>query len=114
MEIGRKVYYDKETGNVILVTGEMSGDVIETTTSQDFESYQALKERAPETVTWLKLGYGELSESFGQGIPSRVENGVLLFTYPAEPGEIVAPQPSLESRISDIEAVIDDILLGGA
>jgi hypothetical protein len=31
MQIGRKVYYDKQTGIVLVITSEMVGDVVETT-----------------------------------------------------------------------------------
>ncbi|WP_221807178.1 hypothetical protein [Paenibacillus illinoisensis] len=36
MEVGARIYYDKETGIVIQEVGECSGVVVETTTKQDF------------------------------------------------------------------------------
>lgn len=64
MRIGRKIYYDKATGNVLVDTGERSGNVVETTIVQDFAVYVALVERVPETVGVLQLQYGEHAENF--------------------------------------------------
>lgn len=44
MQIGRKIYYDNATGNVLVDTGEHSGDV-ETTQALDLTVYKALAER---------------------------------------------------------------------
>ncbi|WP_405175096.1 hypothetical protein MHI27_27475 [Paenibacillus sp. FSL H8-0261] len=35
MQIGRKIYYDNATGNVLVDTGERSSDVVETTQALD-------------------------------------------------------------------------------
>jgi len=65
MNIGRKIYFDKETGNVLIDTGERSGSVIETTQEQDFASYAVLSERVPSSVGVLSLTYGQDREKFG-------------------------------------------------
>ncbi|ASS76490.1 hypothetical protein CIG75_17010 [Tumebacillus algifaecis] len=72
MQIGRKIYYDKATGNVLVDTGERSGDVVETTIEQDFSSYVALAERVPATVGVLELPFGEFAENFAR-YPYRVQ-----------------------------------------
>jgi hypothetical protein len=64
MQIGRRIYYDKMTGNVIVDTGERSGCVVETTVEQDFQTYTALVERVPETVDWIQLEYGQFAQDF--------------------------------------------------
>ncbi|WP_431809871.1 DUF4376 domain-containing protein [Brevibacillus agri] len=66
MKIGRKIYYDKVTGNVLVDTGERVGAVVKTTIEQDFEVYVALSERVPETVGCLQLEYGQDSDKFAQ------------------------------------------------
>lgn len=111
-QIGRKVYYDKATGNVLLITSEMVGDVKETTTEQDFEIYEALKGRVPDTVGVIQLQYGELADSFARMTSVRVENGELIFTYqdPTQPTGETTPSPSLESRISAVEDAINSLL----
>lgn len=70
MNIGRRIYYDKATGNVIQDIVERSGDVTETTVEQDFESYVVLSERVPETVGYIELEHGlyaaDLNQAMGQ------------------------------------------------
>ncbi|MCI2201085.1 MAG: hypothetical protein LKK61_06990, partial [Clostridium sp.] len=66
-QIGRRIYYDKATGNVLLDTGEMQGSdgaLKETTVDQDFESYTVLSERNADTVGVIQLEYGDLSDKF--------------------------------------------------
>ncbi|MDT3416186.1 hypothetical protein QO009_002054 [Brevibacillus aydinogluensis] len=64
--IGRKIYYDKLTGNVLVDTGERAGFVRETTQEEDFQTYAALAERIPETVGCLQLEYGQDSDKFAK------------------------------------------------
>ena len=65
MQIGRKIYYEKLTGNIVLETGERMGDVIETTAEQDFELYTALQQYVSEQVGVIQLAYGQDSNKFG-------------------------------------------------
>lgn len=86
MQIGRKLYYDKTTGNVIQDTGERSGNVIETTQEQDFADYASLSEQNPETVGMIQLVYGQYLEDFRIATAYQVnvdrEGLSLLFSYP--------------------------------
>lgn len=88
MQIGRKIYYDKETGSVLADTGERSGDVVETTWEQDFNSYKALTERVEETVGVIELEYGENAQDFAEcnGYRVDVKTGKLKFSFP-DPNE---------------------------
>ena len=125
MQIGRKVYYEKATGNIVFITSEMQGDVIETTTEQDFESYQILNERVPSSVGCIKLEYGEYSQDFHQcnGLNVNLETGLLEFSYPDSnnetPIEPVYKPPlsyevtTLKSQLEAVQAVLDDILMNG-
>jgi hypothetical protein len=72
-QIGRKVYYDKATGNVYVITAEMSGDVVETTQDQDFQTYTALHGIDPATVGVKQLAYGEHANEFALYRCSRVD-----------------------------------------
>lgn len=65
MQIGRKIYYDKTTGNVIQDIGETQGSVTETTIDQDFQSYASLNERVKDTVGVIQLSYGQYADKFG-------------------------------------------------
>ena len=47
-KIGMKVYYDLNSGNVIVITPESAGIVVETTREQDFKLYKALDDKVPK------------------------------------------------------------------
>lgn len=66
MEIGRKIYYELATGNVIVDTGERQGDVIDTTEDQDFQLYTALQPFQKSAVGVLQLTFGQDSQNFGK------------------------------------------------
>jgi len=65
MKIGKKIYYELETGNIIQEIGERQGSVIETTQEQDFQSYVSLSERVPSTVGVIQLTFGQYADKFG-------------------------------------------------
>lgn len=65
MQLGRKIYFDKATGNVLVNIGEMQGDIREATQAEDFASYTALAERVPATVGVIQLAYGQYADKFG-------------------------------------------------
>lgn len=64
MEIGRRIYYEKSTGNVLVETGERSGFVVETSVEEDFATYVSLSERVPSAIGCIQLKYGQFSEEF--------------------------------------------------
>ena len=106
--VGRKIYFDKLTGNPLVNTGEHYGNVLETTTEQDFEIYTALSERNPETVGLLELEYGQYADEFTQASGYRVnpETGTLEFSYPdpnapEDPPVFVAP---LTEQVAQLQA----------
>jgi len=123
MQIGRRIYYDKFTGNVLVDTGERQGDVVETTIEQDFEVYKALSERNPETVGMIQLEFGQYAQDFRECNGFRVNLEELEFSYPEpnnpDPKEPVYQPPlsdmikEQEQRISDLEIAVAAIL-GGA
>ncbi|MNP01469.1 hypothetical protein D3C76_932850 [compost metagenome] len=84
MHIGRKIYYDVLTGNVIVDTGERTGHVRETTLEEDFTTYTALAERVPETVGCLQLAYSQYAQDFAECNSYRVNPDTLEleFSYP--------------------------------
>lgn len=64
MKLGRKIYWDSITGAVIVNRSEMNGDVRESTTEEDFQTYVKLAERNPETVLGVLLDYGKYEQDF--------------------------------------------------
>jgi hypothetical protein len=92
MQIGRRIYYEKSTGNVILDTEERSGNVQETTVDDDFENYIVLAQRVRETVGYIELEYGQYAEDFAacNGYRVNPETLEIEFSYP-DPN---APEPT--------------------
>jgi hypothetical protein len=109
-KIGRKIYYDKSTGNVILDTGEKMGAVIETTIDQDFETYEVLKQRVRDTVGVIQLEYGQYAADFAQCNGYRVnpETLELEFSYPdpQQPTQDPVYQKPLTEQISELEQLL--------
>lgn len=81
MQNGRKIYYDKATGNVITDIGESEGHVRETTEQEDYKSYAVLFDRVPENVGSIRLEYGERINEFMNLGSMKVVNGILII-YP--------------------------------
>jgi hypothetical protein len=128
MQIGRKIYYELQTGDVVLVVPEkFSG--IETNKEQDFAMYETLSIRNPETVGVVELEYGQYSSDFQTCNSVRVDlaSGDLLFNYPifeqplsvavnalrTENTELRAQNQTLNQQVADLEMAIAS-LLGGA
>ncbi|MGD0032560.1 hypothetical protein SLT67_14425 [Paenibacillus illinoisensis] len=114
MNIGSKIYYELNTGNVLVNTGERSGDVIMTTTEQDFISYVQLSERVPNTVGMIQLEYGEYAADYAEGgIIARIdlESMEPMFTYPdpIDPETPQEPRPALSKQVEDL--VQENLLL---
>lgn len=59
-QIGTKIYYLKNNGNIILETGDMQGYVEETSFKQDYDNYAELKKYDREAIGCIQLAYGEL------------------------------------------------------
>jgi len=57
-QIGRRIFYDKETGKVLKVIGERQGYVRETTFEEDYPFYD------PNTMRVIQLTFGERAEEF--------------------------------------------------
>lgn len=117
MKIGRKIYYDLATGNVIVDTGERSGSVVPTTVEQDFQSYAALAERVPETVGVLELEYGQYAQDFAACNGYRVDvSGAepeLVFSYP-DPEDPDAPpvyQKPLSEEVAEVKQAIAELTI---
>ncbi|PWA08668.1 hypothetical protein DCC39_14615 [Pueribacillus theae] len=112
MKIGRRIYHEKETGNVIIDTGERQGYVIPTTVEQDIETYKALSERNRDTFDVIELEYGQYAQDFAECNGYRVNPGTkeLEFSYP-DPNEPEKPpvyqKPLSESVLDNTEYLID-------
>ncbi len=63
-QIGRKIYYELATGNVIVETGERQGSVVATTETEDFALYTALQPYQQSAVGVLQLSFGDYAQNF--------------------------------------------------
>lgn len=107
MKIGAKIYYDKETGNVIQEIGQRSGDVVETSTEHEFAVYAALAERVPDSVGMIQLVYGAFDADRAEGgMITRIDLETLepLFTYPdpIDPETPQEPRPALSKQVDQL------------
>lgn len=95
MNVGRIIFFDKTTGEVIVDTQEKSGFVSYKTPDYYIERYKELSERIRDTFDYLELEYGQYSQDFieSQGNfrvnPTTLE---LEFSYP-DPNAPTEPQP---------------------
>lgn len=63
-QVKAKVYYEIATGNVLIVTSESQGSVIETTKEHDMGIYPELKYKNIDEVDFIELEYGALTSTF--------------------------------------------------
>lgn len=117
-KIGRRIFYDITTGNIVFDKGEMLGSVIATTIEQDIATYTALSERNRDTFDVLELPYGAYSQDFREcnGYRVNVETKTLEFSY-HNSNEQTAEQPyqaPLSEKVKQLElaqSVTDTTLL---
>lgn len=128
MQIGRKIYYELLTGDVVLIIPEKFDGIV-TTKEQDFAMYEPLSIRNPETVGVIQLNYGQYSSDFQTANAVRVdiETGDILFNYPVfeqplsvlvnalrtENEELKTQNSTLTQQVYDLEMAMAAVL-GGA
>ena len=121
-QIGRRIYYELATGNVILHIGEMVGHVRETTMEEDIATYNVLSERNPNTFDVIQLAYGQYAQDFIEcnGFRVHPETRTIEFSYPdpndPEPHEPEYRKP-LSEEVENIKQAIAElsvIIAGGS
>lgn len=83
--LGKKLYFEKATGNVILTIPENPNEnAVPTTKEQDFAIYSVLQARNPESVDFIQLEYGQYQAEFQSAISWSVdvETKEILFEFP--------------------------------
>lgn len=83
MKIGKRIYFDTQTGEIIFDTGERSGHVVPTTVERDIEVFKQLTERHRDTFDYIELEYGQYREDFLHATSYRVnpKTKELVFSY---------------------------------
>ena len=130
MPVGRKIYYELATGDVVLIVPEKHhSNAINTTKEQDFQIYDVLQVRNPEQIGLIQLEYGELRGDFEKckAVKVDLETGELLFEFPhfekphsqiiaelqVTNAQLQAENNNLKERLTLAELALDDLILGG-
>lgn len=104
--IGKRIYYLKVDGRVILDTGEAEGWVNPTTTEDDWRIYTELSKYNKSEVDFIELQFGEYKTEFAECTSYRVnvETKTLEFDYTPVPEPPEVPvKPTLHERVEDLE-----------
>ena len=114
--LGKRIYYLKIDGRVILDTGEAEGWVVEnphelqdpplTKKEYDFKIYAELQKYNPDEVDFIELQFGEFKTEFAECTSYRVnvETKKLEFDYtPVPPAPDVPTSPTLHERMETQE-----------
>ena len=120
--IGKRIYYLKVDGRVVLDTGEAEGWVNPTTTEDDWRIYTELSKYNKSEVDFIELQFGEFKTEFAECTSYRVNPTTkqLEFDYTTiPPAPEVPTAPSLHERVDNLELgaeatqeVLDMLLLG--
>ena len=102
MKIGRRIFFDITTGNVILEKGEMQGFVIKTTINQDIDVFKELSERNRDTFDYIELEYGQYAQDFAECNGYRVNPNTkeIEFSYP-DPNETETTEPVYQKPLRE-------------
>lgn len=106
--VGKRIYYLKVDGRVVLDTGEAEGWVNPTTVEQDWEIYSELKKYTKESVDYIELQFGEFKTEFSECTSYRVnvDTKKLEFDYTPVPPIPDAPRkPTIHERLDALEQV---------
>lgn len=108
MNIGRRIYYDKLTGDIVLDTGERTHAVVEQSVEYQTQTYRALSERNRESFDVIELEFGQYAQDFAECNGYRVnpETKELEFSYP-DPNEPEQPpvyEKPLSEQIKELKA----------
>lgn len=93
-QIGRRIYYEISTGNVLVDTREKAGFVRETTIEEDINAYKILSKRNRESFDYIELPFGAYAQDFAEcngyqvnikklaTLPDDEKHKALEFIYP--------------------------------
>lgn len=108
MDIGKRVYFDVKTGEVIFNTGERSGAVVPLTLAQEIKMYKVLNERVPGTFSYVDFPYGahREQESLG-GYISKIDINSIgnkpIFSYTKTDGTVEESPLNPYDKIEQLE-----------
>ena len=106
--IGKRIYYLKVDGRVVLNTGEAEGWVNPTTTEDDWRIYSELQKYNKNEVDYIELQFGEFRTEFSECTSYRVnvDTKQLEFDYTPVPEPPDVPHtPTVHERLDALEQV---------
>lgn len=104
--LGKRIYFLKVDGRVILDTGEAEGWVNPTTSEDDWRIYSELQKYNKTEVDFIELQFGEFKTEFAECTSYRVnvETKTLEFDYTPVPEPPEVPtSPTLHERVDNLE-----------
>ena len=124
--IGKRIFFLKENGTVILEVGEMEGWVIEPEKDFDkaleeaYKYYAELSKYNKEVVDFIDLEYGEYKTEFAECTSFKIDVATRkpIFEYGEKPNPPEVPQaPTIHERMETQEKANkaqDDLILDNA
>ena len=119
--LGRRIYYNKLTSEVVYDMGERVGeDITETTIEEDFKFALELQGKNPEIIKCIQLEPGEYSNEFAECVSYRInpetEEIEFIFDDTGDSGVYEKPYKQqledLKQRLDDTEIILSELLLG--
>ena len=118
--IGKRIYYLKVDGRVILDTGEAEGWVNPTTSEDDWRIYSELSKYNKSEVDFIELQFGEFKTEFAECTSFKIDVATRkpVFEYGEKPNPPEIPQtPTIHERMETQEKANkaqDDLILDNA
>ena len=104
--IGKRIYYLKENGEIVVDTGESEGWVFEHDKNFDFSVYTELKKYNKEQIDFIDLKWGEFKTEFSEctSYKVNVDTKKLEFDYTPKPEPPDVPHtPTVHERLDALE-----------
>ena len=106
--IGKRIYYLKVDGRVVLDTGEAEGWVNPTTSDDDWRIYAELSKYNKSEVDYIELQFGEFKTEFAECTSYHIDidKKEIIFEYGEKPSAPDVPAtPSLHERVEKLEQI---------
>lgn len=124
--VGKRIFFLKENGTVILEVGEMEGWVIEPEKDFDkaleeaYKYYAELSKYNKEVIDFIDLEYGEYKTEFAECTSFKIDVATKrpIFEYGEKPNPPEVPQtPTLHERVEKLESnekIQEDMIVDNA
>lgn len=118
MEIGRRIYFDKLTGNVLYDSGESTGSVVRLTVEEEIPLVKVLSERVRESFKVIELDFSEFSSDFKEATSYKIDTDTeeILFNYESVEDRPKYTEPLSkevarhESTIAELDEIVLELL----